>query len=165
MHFSLSRERVMNRSLFASAVTALALSWSAASVGAQQFGTADEARAMLDRAIAALKTDEATALSEFNDGKNKQFRDRDLYVSCFNMSDGKFTAFPSGAMIGSDVRTFSLGEDRIGQRAYDAIQGSPEGSVVTMDFKFPKAGTDKPAAKQSLETRIGNQGCAVAYYK
>jgi hypothetical protein len=34
-----------------------------------------------------------------------------------------------------------------------------------MDFKFPKAGTDKPAAKQSLETRIGNQGCAVAYYK
>ena len=32
-----------------------------------------------------------------------------------------------------------------------------------MDYNFPKSG--KPALKQSLETRIGNQGCGVAYYK
>ena len=40
-------------------------------------------RAMLDRAVAALKTEfKATALSEFNDKNNKQFHDRDLYVFC-----------------------------------------------------------------------------------
>ena len=130
---------------------------------AEQFGTAEQARAMLDRAVAALKSDQATALREISNANNKLFHDRDLYVSCFNASDGKFTAFPSAGMIGIDVRTFKLGDDPIGQRAYDAIQGVPEGSVATMDYNFPKSG--KPALKQSLETRIGNQGCGVAYYK
>ena len=133
----------------------------AASAIAQSFGSAEEARAMLDRAVAVLKSDEAKALSEFNDA-NKEFHDRDLYVSCFNIADGKFTAAPS-AMLGTDIRTFNVGDDPIGQRAFDAVQGAPDGKVVTMDFDFPKAG--KPAVKQSLETRVGNQGCGVSYYK
>jgi hypothetical protein len=66
-------------------------------------------------------------------------------------------------MIGIDVRSFKLGDDPIGQRAFDAIRGTQEGAVATMDYNFPKSG--KPALKQSLETRIGNQGCGVAYYK
>jgi hypothetical protein len=130
---------------------------------AEQFGTAEEAKAMLDRAVTALKSDEATALHAFSDPNNKQYHDHDLYVSCFNASDGKFTAFPGAGMIGIDVRTFKLGDDPIGQRAFDAIQSTPEGAVATMDYNFPKSG--KPAVKQSLETRIGNQGCGVAYYK
>jgi len=50
---------------------------SVGSVSGQQLGTAEEARAMLDRAISALKSNEATALSEFNDPNNKQFHERD----------------------------------------------------------------------------------------
>jgi cytochrome c len=133
-----------------------------ASALAQNFGTAEEARAMLDRAVAALKIDEAKALRELNDADNKEFHDRDLYVSCFNIADGKFTAAPS-AMLGTDIRTFNVGDDPIGQKAFDAVQGTPEGNVVTMDFDFPKAG--KPAVKQSLESRVGTQGCGVSYYK
>ena len=60
-------------------------------------------RAMFDRAVAALKADKATALSEFNDKNNKQFHDRDLYVFCYNISDGKFTAHPNPAVMGVDV--------------------------------------------------------------
>ena len=44
---------------------------------------------MLERAIAALKANEAAALKAFNDEKNKDFRDRDLYVYCFSLPDGK----------------------------------------------------------------------------
>ena len=51
-------------------------------------------------------------------------------------------------MLGTDIRTFNVGDDPIGQRAFDAVQGAPDGKVVTMDFDFPKAG--KPAVKQSL---------------
>jgi len=153
----------MGNSLVVSVVATLSLILTTNLVSAEQFGTAEEARAMLDRAIAALKSDEATALRAISDTKNKQFHDRDLHVSCFNMSDGKFTAFPSPGMIGIDVRSFKLGDDPIGQRAFDAIQNAPEGTVATMDYNFPKSG--KPALKQSLETRIGNQGCGVAYYK
>jgi cytochrome c len=79
----------MSGSLFAAGITALVLLWSAASVSAQQFGTAEEARAMLDRAIAALKSNETTALNEFNDPSNKQFHDHDLYVFCYNLSDAR----------------------------------------------------------------------------
>jgi cytochrome c len=129
----------------------------------QQFGTAEEARAMLDRAAAALKSDEAKALRDFNDTKNKLYHDRDLYISCFNTSDGKFTAFPGSGMVGMDVRTFKLGDDPIGQRAFNAVQDTQEGTVSTMDYNFPKAG--KPAVKQSLQTRVGDQGCGVSFYK
>lgn len=148
-----------------SALAVLTSLWSAALVGAQQFGTADEARAMLDRAIVALKSNEATALSKFNDPNNKQFHDRDLFVFCYNMSDGKITAYSSPALMGIDIRTLTLKDDPIGQRAYDAVENAPEGSVVTMDYSFPKPGTTEPVPKQSFEARVGNQGCNVAYYK
>ncbi len=133
-----------------------------ASAIAQSFGSAEEARAMLDRAVAALKSDAAKALSEFNNADNKEFHDRDLYISCFNIADGKFIAGPS-AMLGTDIRTYNVGDDPIGQKAFDAVQGTREGNVVTIDFNFPKAG--KPAVKQSLEARVGDQGCAVSFYK
>jgi cytochrome c len=76
----------MSKNLFAFALATLVLLWNAGLANAQQSGTAAEARSMLDRAVAALKTEfKATALGEFNDKNNKQFHDRDLYVFCFNM--------------------------------------------------------------------------------
>ena len=144
-------------------ILATLLTFTAALAITQQFGTAEEARAMLDRAAAALKSDEAKALRDFNDTKNKLYHDRDLYISCFNTSDGKFTAFPGPGMVGMDVRTFKLGDDPIGQRAFEAILATAEGTVSTMDYNFPKAG--KPAVKQSLQTRVGDQGCGVSFYK
>ena len=162
---SVAIENTMSENLFAAALTTLLLLWSAESVSAQQLGTAEEARAMLDRAISALKSNQATALSEFNDPNNKQFHDRDLYVFCYNMSDGKITAYESPALLNVDVRTLALKDDPIGQRAYQAVQNSPEGSAITIDYNFPKPGTTEPVPKQTLETRIGNQGCGVTYYK
>src|SRR6516165_3388884 len=67
----------MSKSLFGLRITASMLLWTVASVSAQQLGTAEQARAMLDRAISALKSNEATALSEFNDPNDKQFHERD----------------------------------------------------------------------------------------
>lgn len=44
--------------------------------------TADQAQAMLAKAVAAVKADKATALDMFNKGEGG-FQDGDLYVSCF----------------------------------------------------------------------------------
>ena len=60
---------------------------------AAEYGTADEAKAMLERAVAAVKEDKAKALDMFNNGENG-FKDRDLYVWCANASDGIVTAHP-----------------------------------------------------------------------
>lgn len=156
----------MSRRSFASAFAVLALLWSGAGFGAEQLATADDAKAMLDHAIAALKADEAGALKQFNDEKNKQFRDRDLYVYCFSVADGKFTAFQNNMMLGVDVRELKLPpDDPIGKRAYDAVHDAPEGKVVTIEYNFPKPGTKTQAVKQTLEARIGDQACGITYFK
>ena len=129
---------------------------------AQQFGTAAEARAMLDRAVAELKSNEAAALAKFNDKENKQFRDRDLYVFCFNVSDGKFTVHPNPTIMGTDVRALKVKDDPLGQRLFDQVK---EGTVTTVDYNFPKPGTTEPVPKESYIIRIGGQGCGVGYYK
>ena len=67
----------------------------AASVAAADFGTPEEAKAMLERAVAAVKADKAKGLDMFNTGEGG-FKDRDLYVFCANASDGILTAHPYG---------------------------------------------------------------------
>jgi hypothetical protein len=155
----------MRKSLFRLGITASMLLWTVASASGQQLGTAEQARAMLDRAVSALKSNEATALNKFNDPNNKQFHERDLYVFCYDMSDGKITAYESPALLNVDIRTLALKDDPVGKRAYEALQKAPEGSIITIDYKFPKPGTAEPVPKQTLETRFGNQGCGVTYYK
>jgi hypothetical protein len=156
----------MRRTLFASALAALTFLWGAGSASAQQSGTAAEARGMLDRAVALLKTEfKATALSEFNDKNNKQFHDRDLYVFCLKMSDGNITATANQALMGTDVRALKFKDDLFGQRIYDTLKGSPEGSVATLAYNFPKPGTTESVPKESFVTRVGDQGCGVGYYK
>jgi Single Cache domain 2 len=151
----------MNRTMVASAVAAVMVTAGAAL--AQQLGTAAEAKAMLDRAVTEFKAGEAAALAKFNDKDNKQFRDRDLYVFCFNTSDGNFTAHPNATLMGTDIRALKVKDDPLGQRIYDQVK---EGTVTTVSYNFPKPGTTEPAVpKESYITRIGGQGCGVGYYK
>jgi hypothetical protein len=72
-------------------------------------GTAAEAKAMLEKAVAAVKVDKMKALDTINKGEGG-FLDRDLYAFCFNISDGKAVATgntnpTAKKVIGQDVRT------------------------------------------------------------
>jgi hypothetical protein len=154
----------MTRTLCVS-VCVLAAALGGVAFGADRFASADDGKAMLERAITALKADPAAALKQFNDEKNKQFRDRDLFVFCFSIPDGNFTAFQSPVMLGTDVRELKYQDEPIGQHAYDAVANAAEGDLVTIEYNFPKPGTKTPATKQSLETRIGKQACGVTYFK
>jgi signal transduction histidine kinase len=126
----------------------------------QQFGSAAEAKAMLDRAVVELKGDQAKALAKFNAGSDG-FKDRDLYVFCFDMASGKFTAHPS--LMGQDIRGL---KDKSGAVFGEQIFNSAkEGTISTVDYVFPRPGGTDPVPKQSFVTRVANQGCAVGYYK
>ena len=129
---------------------------------AQQTGTAAEAKTMLQKAVTELKADQAAAISKFNkpDGG---FRDRDLYVYCFEIGSGKFTAHANPALIGTDVRALKEKDGSpLGQKVYDAAK---EGTLTTIDYNFPKPGGTDPVPKEAYVTRVGDQGCAVGYYK
>src|ERR1700674_3422349 len=99
----------MIRSFMIAAASAavLALTPTAFAQQPSQFGTADEAKAMLLKAVAAVKADKAKALDMFAKGDGG-FKDRDLYPFCFNLSDGKVHPFanPNGRpLFGQDERT------------------------------------------------------------
>jgi hypothetical protein len=160
-----AKEDVMNRRILTFAVAPLALIAGVVFAIAQQSGTAAEAKAMFDRAVAALKASETTALAAFNDKNNKDYHDRDLYVFCYHMNDGIFTAHVNDKLMGTDVRNLKVGDDPLGQRIFDMVKNAAEGAVSTVDYKFPKPGTTEPVQKQSYVTRIGNEGCGVGYYK
>src|ERR1700674_3766955 len=92
-----------------------------------KFGTAAEAEAMEKRAIVELKANESAAIAKFNkpDGG---FRDRDLYVFCFNTTTGIFTAQVNPALMGTDNRLLKEKDGSpLGQKIYDAAQHLKDG--------------------------------------
>jgi hypothetical protein len=102
-----TKEETMIRTLTIAAVSATVLMFSPAAFAQQTGGTADEAKAMLMKAVAAVKADKAKALDMFTKGEGG-FLDRDLYVFCSTVSDGKIVALsnPNAKQnIGVDTRT------------------------------------------------------------
>ena len=124
------------------------------------YGTAEEARATLDKAVAAVKADKAKALDMFNKGEGG-FKDRDLYVFCANASDGVMTAHPThkGEQL-ADIKGkkgFPLGQEM--------MKNATEGKVSEVTYWWPRPGSDKPLEKTSFYTKVGDQICGVGYYK
>ena len=83
-------------------VVALTLA-TAASAQQAPCGTAAEARAMLERVVAAVKAAKAQALAMFNQGEDG-CKDRDLQPLCCNGSDGTVTAATVPHVLGTDIR-------------------------------------------------------------
>jgi hypothetical protein len=128
----------------------------------QQGGTPQEARAMLDKAVAAVKADQAVAIAMFLKGEDA-FLDRELYPFCFRIADGKLLASPKAVPAGTDVRTLKdANGNAYGMAIYAAAQ-KPEGEIVEVaSYLFPKPGTTAPTfPKVSFVTRVGELGCGV----
>ena len=155
----------MRKWAFALAIAAATLFVGAASGTAAEYGTAAEAKAMLEKTIAAVKADKAKAIAMFNKGEGG-FKDRDLYPFCFRISDGKGVAGPVAVTSGVDARTLKDPTgNAFGLELYAAAQ-KPEGQVTEVSYMFPKPGTTAPAVpKVSYVTRAGDLGCGVGYYK
>jgi hypothetical protein len=130
-----------------------------------QFGTAAEAKAMEQRVIAELKVNESAAIAKFNrpDGG---FRDRDLYVFCFNATTGIFTAQINPALMGTDNRLLKEKDGSpLGQKVYDAAQKLKDGQITTVSYNYPRPNTTNPVPKVAYVSRVGNTACGVGYYK
>jgi signal transduction histidine kinase len=156
----------MIRSFTIAAASAAVLTLSSVAFAQQpsQYGNADQAKAMLAKAVAAVKADKAKALDMFNKGEGG-FLEGDLFPFCFNMTDGKVVAAQVKQMIGQDIRTFKDAAGRaFGQENYDAAK--QQGQITEVSYVFPKPGADtKPVPKVSFMTGIGDLGCGVGYYK
>jgi hypothetical protein len=131
-----------------------------ASSQAAQFGTEEDARAMLVKAVSALKENKAKALDMFNKGESG-FKDRDLYVFCANAADGVLTAHPylKGEHL-QDIKGkkgFPLGPE--------IMRTATEGQMKIVTYWWPRPGSEEPLEKHTFYTRVGDQTCGVGYYK
>ena len=133
-----------------------------------QFGTADEAKAMLVKAAAAVKADKTKTLDLINKGEGG-FLDRDIYPFCFELSDGKILAVASNnakQFLGTDIRALKDATGKVYGPELHAAAQKPEGQITEVSYVFPKPGADMtPVAKISLVTRVGDLGCGVGCYK
>jgi signal transduction histidine kinase len=148
----------MKRKTMFSVVVSIILAF-AAPVFAGNFGTADEAKAMLERAAAALKANQAKALVEFTKGEGG-FKDRDLYPFCGG-PDGNFTAHPT--LVGKSLKDL---KDKAGKPlGQDIYAAAKPGAISQVSYMWPRPGTTEPVQKVSFVTKVGDQVCAVGYYK
>lgn len=128
-------------------------------VFAGDFGTADEAKAMLEKAVVAVKANKTKALEEFTKGEGG-FKDRDLYPFCGG-PDGNFTAHPK--LVGQSLKDL---KDKAGKPFGKEIYATAkEGEINEVSYMWPRPGETEPVQKMSFVTKVGDQVCAVGYYK
>jgi hypothetical protein len=159
---------MVRKFVIAAAQSAL-IALSSAAFAQQNGGTAAEAKAMLMKAVAAVKADETKALELINKGEGG-FRDRDLYVFCVNATDGTFVAIGNPNLkqaLGTDVRAAQNSTGKLfGAEIYAAIQ-KPAGQITEVSYVAPKPDAeDTLVEKVTLVARADSDlGCGVGYYK
>jgi hypothetical protein len=125
-----------------------------------QFGTEADARAMLGKAVAAIKDNKEKALGMFNKGEGG-FKDRDLYVWCANASDGVLTAHPY--LKGEHLQEIK------GKKGYplgkEIMENAADGQIKQVTYWWPRPGTETPLEKTTFYTQVAGQNCGVGFYK
>lgn len=149
----------MIKQMFAAAIVSVFFAASPA-FAAGEYGTEAEATALLDRAIAEVEADSDAAIAKFND-PNGGFRDRDLYVFCAGIGDGKIVAHVN--IVGTDLRTLT---DKNGKPfGAEMLDTAKEGAITEITYMWPRPSGGEPVEKVSRFTRLGDLTCGVGYYK
>ncbi|MFA7059542.1 MAG: cache domain-containing protein [Pedobacter sp.] len=142
-----------------SALAAMLLTFTTPAFSAS-FGTAEEAKAMLVRAVDAIKANKTDALAKFTKGEEGGFKDRDLYPFCGG-PDGNFTAHPK--LVGKSLKDLKDKAGKaLGQEIYDIAK---EGTIQEVSYMWPRPDSTEPVQKISYVTKVDDQVCAVGYYK
>lgn len=162
------RRRLIMKNLRTALLLSVVLMIAGSVASAAEFGTRDQAKAMLDRAVGMLKADKDRALDLFTSGHGG-FKNKDLYVFCMG-SDGMLTGHPY--FMGVNLRQW---KDSTGKAVGEEIYAvAKEGQFDEVLYKAPQpvggktTVTAEEAAqvdKVSFVTKVDDQICGVGYYK
>ena len=142
------------------AAALLGLVLSATVARANGSAEATRARAMLDRAVAAVKTDERAALESFTKGTNG-FAEGDLYPFCARARSGWVVAHPS--RLGENLANVSDVNGKLFGR--EILNRAEDGKVKEIHYMWPRPGHKKPERKDTYFTKVGHLVCGVGYYQ
>lgn len=127
-------------------------------------GTADEAKALLQKAVEHYKqVGRDQAMKDFT-GAKAPWVDRDLYVACSNskhilISNGRFPSY-----VGSSIDAIKDDQGKpFGQSSWDAAS---KGGVQSVEWKWFNPISGKLEPKVSFVQKVDEDVvCAVGYYK
>lgn len=144
------------------AAAALVLGLGAAASGAE-FGTKDEAVAMVNNAVSFIKAEGAEkAYAEFTN-KNPKFVDRDLYVVVFTMKGNVLAHGANPKMVGKDL---SEAQDVDGKfYIKERLQLASASPNFWQDYKFTNPVTKKIEPKEMYCQRLTETIVCAGIYK
>ena len=128
--------------------------------------TPDQARALLDRAVAAVRGDRQAALEAFNQRKKEYFED-DLYVFVINLSDKRTLAHGADpSLVGTDATQFvdvdatSFGRPLV-ERMITAVKASDRGEI---EYAWSNPVTNLGERKHAYLAKVNQMIVGVGYY-
>ena len=131
---------------------------------ADDHATKEQAKAMVEKAVALIKANgPEAAYSMFDDKTNKDFRDRDLYVVVYDL-EGKCLAHGANAkLVGKDLSDV---QDVDGvYYIKDRIKLATSQASFWQDYKFANPVTKKIEPKQTYCERLNNTAVCGGIYK
>jgi signal transduction histidine kinase len=131
---------------------------------AETNGTADEAKAMVDRAAAYLKqVGPEKAFAAFSDPANKDYHDRDLYVFVRSMDGNTVAHGVNKGMVGhTSLETKDADGKLYNKEIIETASAKGSGWV---DYRWPNPVTKKIEPKSSFVEKVGDYVIGAGFYK
>ncbi len=149
--------------LWGALALALALAPSLGAVAAEH-GTAQEAKAMVERACAYLKAvGPEKAFAAFMDPANKDFHDRDLYVFVRSMDGNTVAHGVNKAMIGHTSLESKDADGKLYNK--EIMETAISKGSGWVDYRWPDPVDRKIEQKSSYVQKEGNYVIGAGFYK
>jgi signal transduction histidine kinase len=130
---------------------------------AGQYGTPDEAKDMVKKAVAFLKkNDRETLLKEVSNPKGK-FVDRDLYISVYDPNGVVLAHGVNPKIIGKDVSTLNDIDGKFFMK--EILSQAKANGKGTTDYKWPHPETKVYQAKSAYYEMVDGLIISCGYYK
>ncbi len=151
--------------MFKNLLAVLAIVLAPLSLSASQYGTAEEAEAMMANAEAVFDASGIDALiTRVMDENDTEFRDRDLYVFVFDMNGITVAHGANPALVGRDLTGLQDPNGTAFIKEMMAVAAGPGRGWV--DYMWANPQTKQLQAKSSLIVRLGDGHFAgVGIYK
>jgi cytochrome c len=161
--FLLTRRNNM-RALFSIAALTLSLLGASPAAQAADKGTADEAVAMVKRAVALIKSDgKDKAFVAISDPANTSFHDRDLYIYVYDLNGVALAHGNNPKMVGKPLIGLKDNEGKaMIKEMVDVAKNKGKGWV---DFKWPNPVTKAVESKSGYVERIDDMLVGSGIYK
>lgn len=143
---------------------ALVLAWAISSTAfAGEFGTSDEAVAIVKKAVAFMKSNgKDKTLAEVGN-KSGAFIDRDLYLSVYDLKGVVLAHGVNPKLVGKDVSSLKDADDK--EFMKDILNKAKANGKGVSDYKWPNPVTQKIQAKSAYFEKVDDIILSCGYYK